>query len=53
VNELAGFSHGSEQAHREFSINGAAAGITEIAKLDAIDGKPVLSLATRIGTGRS
>lgn len=28
-----------EQAHREFSTNGAAAGITELGKLDAIDGK--------------
>jgi hypothetical protein len=28
-----------EQARREFSINGAAAGITELGKLDAIGGK--------------
>ena len=28
-----------EQSHREFSINGTAAGITELGKLDAIDGK--------------
>jgi hypothetical protein len=28
-----------EEAHREFSINGAAAGITELGRLDTIVGK--------------
>ena len=28
-----------ERAHREFSTNGEAAGITELGKLDAINGK--------------
>jgi hypothetical protein len=34
-----GFSRAVEQSHREFSINGTAAGITELGKFDAIDGK--------------
>jgi hypothetical protein len=28
-----------EQAHREFSTNGEAAGVTELGKLDTINGK--------------
>ena len=28
-----------ERAHREFSTNGEAAGITELGKLDAVNGK--------------
>ena len=28
-----------EQAHREFSTNGAAAGITDLGKLDSVNGK--------------
>lgn len=38
------------KAHREFSIYGAAVGITELGGLDTIHGKISLSSATRIGT---
>ena len=39
--------------NKPLADNGAAAGITELGKLDALTAKPVLSSATRIGTGGS